>query len=84
MEQGWNNTWQRKAKVIGEQRRLLPLFLPQIPTFIDLKSNVVFRAESPVTTLDYNSQSHSHVIGPGCNINFVFKLTWLVFVEGLL
>lgn len=54
MEQGWNNNWQRKAKVIGEERGLLPLFLPQIPTFTDLKSNVVFRAESPVTTLDYN------------------------------
>jgi hypothetical protein len=84
MEQGWNNNWQRKAKVIGDERGLLPLFLPQILTFTDLKSNVVFRDERPFTTLDYNSQSHSQVIGPVCNINFVFKLTWLVFVEGLL
>jgi hypothetical protein len=78
MEQGWNNNWQKKANVIGEEYGLLPLFLPQIPTFTDLKSNIVFRAEIPVYTHDYNSQPHSQLIGPVCNINFVFKLTGLV------
>jgi len=78
MEKGCNNNRQRKAKVIGEERGLLPLFLPQIPTFTDPKSNVVFRAEILVTTLDYNPQLHPQVIGPVCNINFVFKLTSLV------